>query len=192
MEVKFISRGGRLQLVQSVLSSIPIYHLMCFRVPQWVIRRIDRVRLQFLWRKSEENKRGISLINWTVACTPRIWGGLGLSNLSRVNISLLLRWWWKLYHEPTCLWTVTVVMLRKKGTVRNGPKIWLTDRSFFWYQLRKLRAMFTWCISWEVGEGKTISYWFDAWQGTPRCKSLVGSRPMAAYLLGTQFRGWHR
>lgn len=89
---KFISKGGRLQLVQSVLSSIPVYHLMCFRLPQWLIRRIDKVRRQFLWGNSEENKKGLSLINWPTVCTPKTWGGLGLSNLNTVNIALLLRW----------------------------------------------------------------------------------------------------
>lgn len=41
---KLISRGGRLQLVQSVLSSILVYFMLCFRLPQLVIRSIDKIR----------------------------------------------------------------------------------------------------------------------------------------------------
>ena len=169
---KFISKGGRLQLVKSVLSSIPIYHMMCFRLPQWVIMRIDKVRRQFLWGKPTDLKRGISLTNWTVVCTPKVWGGLGLSNLNLVNIALLLRWWWKAYHEPLCLWSMTVELLRRRGTAREGPKFWLITGSFFWGQLRKLKQIFEWSTSWIVGDGTSISYWFDTWQGRPRVTDL--------------------
>lgn len=34
---KLVSRGGRLQLMRSVLSSIPIYFMTCFLLPKWVI-----------------------------------------------------------------------------------------------------------------------------------------------------------
>lgn len=41
---RLISRGERLQLVQSVLSTVPIYYMHCFLLPKWVIRRIDKAR----------------------------------------------------------------------------------------------------------------------------------------------------
>lgn len=90
---KLILRGGMLQLVNLVLSSIPIYFMACFQLPKWVIHRLDRIKRSFLWEKNEENKIGISLINWDTVCLPRKWGGMGVSNLWCRNISLLLRWW---------------------------------------------------------------------------------------------------
>lgn len=60
---KIISKEGRLQLVQSVLSSIPVYYMMSFRLPQWVINRIDSIRRRFLWGMKEGSTRYISLIN---------------------------------------------------------------------------------------------------------------------------------
>lgn len=85
-----ISKGGRLQLVQSVLSTIPIYHMCCFRLPEWVVKRIDQIRRSFLWAKVQNGGKGISLINWPVACLPRFWGGMGILNLGLFNIALLL------------------------------------------------------------------------------------------------------
>lgn len=60
---KLIPRGGRMQLVNSVLSSIPIYFMACFRLSKWVIKRLDKIRRGFLWGKIEDNKTALSLID---------------------------------------------------------------------------------------------------------------------------------
>lgn len=60
---KLLSRGGRLELMNSVLSSIPIYFMASFLFPKWVIKRLDQIRRDFLWGKPD-SRRGISLINW--------------------------------------------------------------------------------------------------------------------------------
>lgn len=44
---RFISRGGRLLLMNSVLSSIPIYFMSVFLLPKWVLNRIDKIRRRF-------------------------------------------------------------------------------------------------------------------------------------------------
>lgn len=100
---KLISRGGRLQLINSVMSSIPIYIMACFRLPKWVINRIDKIRRDFLWRKNDGSANGVSLTNWQSACLPKIWGGLGIPDLEIRNLALLIRWWWRLYDEPDSL-----------------------------------------------------------------------------------------
>lgn len=68
---KLISRGGRLQLVNSVLSSIPIYFMACFQLPRWVLKRIDMIRRQFLWGKTDGSVNGTSLMNWDTVCLPK-------------------------------------------------------------------------------------------------------------------------
>lgn len=55
---KLISRGGRPQLVNAVLSSIPIYFMGCFKMPIWVINRIDKIRRHFLWGKRDTHVQG--------------------------------------------------------------------------------------------------------------------------------------
>ena len=45
----FLSRGGRLTLIQSVLSSLPIYYLSVFKVPISVINSMEKMMRDFLW-----------------------------------------------------------------------------------------------------------------------------------------------
>ena len=45
----FLSRGGRLTLINSVLSSIPIFYLSLFRAPVGVIKTLEKVMRDFLW-----------------------------------------------------------------------------------------------------------------------------------------------
>lgn len=48
-KVRYLSLGGRLTLVNSVLSAIPTYWLSLFKIPCWVIKKINRIRRDFLW-----------------------------------------------------------------------------------------------------------------------------------------------
>lgn len=109
---RLISRGGHLQLVNMVLSSIPIYFMTSFALPKWVLNRIDRMRRNFLWGKAEGQGVGIPPLNWPTVCLPKRYGGLGVTDLELRNISLLLRWWWKPYQQADGLWSVTVTQLR--------------------------------------------------------------------------------
>lgn len=47
----------------------------------------------------------------------------------------------------------------------NGPKLWIINGSFFWRQLIKISTIFHWSTVWCIGNGMSISYWYDAWAG---------------------------
>ena len=80
--------GGRVTLIKSVLSSIPIYFLSCFHCLKTVLRRIERIQRDFLWNDSIEKKK-YHLVEWENVCKPLSQGGLG-SKLLFVNISWLM------------------------------------------------------------------------------------------------------
>jgi hypothetical protein len=46
----FFSYPGREMLVKVVLSAMPIYFLMVYKLPQWAISNIDRFMKSFVWR----------------------------------------------------------------------------------------------------------------------------------------------
>ena len=47
-KIQYISKGGKVTLIRSTLSSLPIYYLSLFRMPQKVCARLERIQRQFL------------------------------------------------------------------------------------------------------------------------------------------------
>lgn len=43
----------------------------------------------------------------------------------------------------------------------------MVNGSIFWNQLVIINSLFQSCVTWEVRDGRTISYWCDAWAGAP-------------------------
>ena len=46
---QYISKGGRLTLIRSTLSSLSIYFLSLFRIPRIVWLRLEKIQRDFLW-----------------------------------------------------------------------------------------------------------------------------------------------
>jgi hypothetical protein len=87
-----LSIGGRIVLINSVLSSTPLYMLSLYKMPVKIRKKLDRIRCQFLWQGTSTKKK-FALIKWSKICMPRQFGGLGILDLHCMNISLLLKWW---------------------------------------------------------------------------------------------------
>ena len=45
----YLSKGGRLTLIKSTLSNIPMYYLSSFQIPGRVAKRIEKIQRDFLW-----------------------------------------------------------------------------------------------------------------------------------------------
>jgi hypothetical protein len=81
---KMLSVGGRLVLINSVLSSLPMFMMSFFELPRGVLEKIDCFRLRFYWQ-NDQHKRKYRLAKWEILCQPKIQGGLGIQNLDIQN-----------------------------------------------------------------------------------------------------------
>jgi hypothetical protein len=64
---KLLTSGGRLVLINFVLSRLPLYMLSFFRIPKGVLEKLDYYRSRFFWQCDEHKKR--------VLCTSLgVWG----------------------------------------------------------------------------------------------------------------------
>lgn len=77
---KFLSVGGRLVLINSVLSSLAMFMLFFFEIPKGILKKLDYYRSRFFWQ-CDEHKKKYRLARWSVLCKPKECGGLGIQNL---------------------------------------------------------------------------------------------------------------
>ncbi|KAJ3680345.1 hypothetical protein LUZ60_016623 [Juncus effusus] len=58
---ELLSIGGRVILINSVLSSLPVYLFTAFKFLKWVLKEMERIRQKFLWKGSKE--QGFNLVS---------------------------------------------------------------------------------------------------------------------------------
>lgn len=101
----YLSLGGCLTLLNSVLSSVPTFWMSVFKLPSWVIKEIDKIRRDFLWKGPDLDSKGMRLVAWDRLCHPRSMGGWGILNLHSFNNALLAKWWWKIFSGHYGCWS---------------------------------------------------------------------------------------
>ena len=62
---KFLSVGGRLVLINSLLSNLPIFMLSFFRSSKGVLKKLDYYRSRFFWQYGEHHKK-YRLARWSI------------------------------------------------------------------------------------------------------------------------------
>lgn len=86
-----LSKGGRLIMIPTVLSTIPTYYMSLFKIPNSFSNGIEKLMMDFLWEKVEKGKID-HLVNWEVVGKPKSFRGLGMSSLKTRNVALRPKW----------------------------------------------------------------------------------------------------
>ena len=84
----YLSKGGRVTLIKSTLSSLPTYFMSPFPILVSVARCLDKIQRDFLWRGMGDKKK-FHLVKWSQVSQPLKLGGLGFRNLTMFNRALL-------------------------------------------------------------------------------------------------------
>ncbi|XP_045831535.1 uncharacterized protein LOC123922923 [Trifolium pratense] len=150
---RFLSFGGRLVLIKSVLTSLPIFLGGCedFRKTAWV--------------------------NWKTICLRKEYGGLGVRQLREFNVALLGKWCWRMLVDREGLW-FRVLAARygvERGRLRDGGR----RGSLWWREIVSIRdgvaesggGWFRENVVRKVGDGLDTLFWTDPWvDETPLCE----------------------
>lgn len=127
-----------------------MFMLSFFEVPRGVLHKLDYYRSRFFWQY-DEHKKKYRLAKWSILCTPKYFGGLGILNLDFQNICLLSKWLFRLINKDG----VWQNLLRRKylynkslTQVQHRPR-----DSHFWNGLMKVKHAFLSCGTFTVHSG---------------------------------------
>ena len=157
----YLSKGARLTLLKSTLSSLLTYFLSLFTIPTYVANRIEKLQRDFLWSDSKTH-----LVGWDKVCAPISNGALGIRKLTTFIKALLEKWLWRFGKEENRLWRRVVAL--KFGEEWGG---WTSKLGRGVHECGLWRGI---CIGWEdfskntqfvVGLRNRVRFWQDGWYG---------------------------
>ena len=157
----YLSKGGRLTLLKSTLSSLPTYFLSLFTIPTHVANKIEKLQRDFLWGDSKTH-----LLSWDKVCLPIANSGLGIRKLTTFNKALLGKWLWRFGIEENRLWRRVLALKFGEEWARWTSKLGRGVHGCgLWRSIRKGWEVFSQHIRFEVGVGDRVKFWTDQWCG---------------------------
>jgi hypothetical protein len=85
-KVKYLSYGGRLTLVNSILGSLPMFMMSFFEIPKVIMTKYIITYLDSTG-KVEMTKK--CLAKWDILCRPKNQGDIGIADIETKNKCLL-------------------------------------------------------------------------------------------------------
>lgn len=158
---RLLSQAGRLVLIKSVLTSLPLYHMATVSLPTGVIKVITGHIRRFFWGKWDE-ERYMAYVAWSKITIPMEFGGLGIKDLGAMNDALVMKFLWKFASGSDAQW---VSILKAKYLPMS--KLWHSKRTYrcslFWKCIMRQRETLLTMISWEVGDGSLCEAFGQPW-----------------------------
>lgn len=127
-----------------------------------MIKKVDRIRRDFLWSGLDIDHPRCCLVGWKNLCRPHDQSGWSILDLASFNQSLLGKWWWKFIMDPS--YCGAKVIQFNYGFSRAS--LWPNQSgriSFFWRGVLSCLPALRSCFSNEVITGKETFFWKDYW-----------------------------
>lgn len=161
---KTLNMAGRLTLIQSVASSIPVYAMQTAKLPISICDSLDKLNRNFLWGDYDQ-KRKVHLTNWDMVCRPKCFGGLGIKKSTDMNKAMLAKASWRMIQNDKGLWNE--IFQRK----------YLHSDSILQENYKKpTKCSSTWSgivFGADLVNGCTIKFWTDKWSPCGILKNLA-------------------
>ncbi|KAL6125591.1 hypothetical protein ACLB2K_073647 [Fragaria x ananassa] len=174
---KTLNMAGRLTLIQSVTSSIPIYAMQTAKLPVHTCERLDRLNRNFLWGDSDQKKK-VHLTNWDMVCRPKCFGGLGIKRSADMNRAMLAKASWRMAQGDNGLWNKIYQQkyLHSSSMFQDNYKK-PSNCSPTWTAIVSGASLLNKGMRWRIGNGCTAKFWSDKWSpcGILNDLALIGA-----------------
>nr|XP_045086367.1 uncharacterized protein LOC120967116 [Aegilops tauschii subsp. strangulata] len=164
----FLNQGERLQFLNSALSSMPIFFLCSLAVPAGILKQLERIQRQCLWRRNR-GQPAPSLAAWDLICRPKNRGGLGILNLGSQNVALLIKHANNFLNKKDLPWVSLIWDTYYHNRVPQGTS---DCGSFWWKDICKVMHHFRECAWVQINAGNTALMWSDNLQFDGQVSSL--------------------
>ena len=142
-------------LVNSCLSSLPIYTMGFYRLNEESHKKMDNIRAKFFWRGATD-KFKYHMVSWGALCRPKNYGGLGILNTRVMNDCLMAKWVWRIKSTNSYLWfNILKAKYFPSGVFREARTL---GGSQFWKSVMKVNKLFNLGVRYRVGNGKETSF----------------------------------
>ncbi|CAJ2644735.1 unnamed protein product [Trifolium pratense] len=179
---RLLSIGGRVTLINSVLSSLPLYFFSFFKAPVCVLKEMVSIQRNFLWGGGMDRSK-ICWVSWDNIFQPKDKGGLGIKNLESFNDSLLCKWKWRCLNDLSASW-FNLLHFRYGSFADNflygEGRESLKHASIWWRDMWKTGGAeeggwFVNNISSILSDGNNIAFWKEKWLGMEPLSELYPS-----------------
>ena len=110
---RILSTGGKIVLLRSVLSSMPVHLLAAASPPRRIFSLLEKVMADFLWGSTDLGPK-FHWISWSDLCRPQGEGGIGVRSLTKLYDAFSVKLWWK-FRQQQSLWATFLAAKYCKG-----------------------------------------------------------------------------
>ncbi|CAL4903287.1 unnamed protein product [Urochloa decumbens] len=149
------NRGGRLTLVNTVLTAQLTYAAAALLLPKPTIEKVDKPRRGMLWKGATTCSGGDCQVAWVAVWRLKDEGGLGVTDIEVQNTCLLLK-------------TVDKLQQGHDNPWANWVRFWYTPERTAtptpcWKMIQGLLPLYRGVTTVVLSSGVTTSFWYDNW-----------------------------
>ena len=155
-------------------------------MPRSVSSRLERIQRDFLWGGGALERKP-HLVEWSIICSDKRKGDLGVRSLALLNKALLCKWSWRFAVERKALWRQ--VISAKYGEEEGGWRSCVVRGSYgagLWKAIRRGWETVGNNLVYFVGNGRRIRLWEEKWCGDDKLCALFPS----LYAISLDKKAW--
>ena len=159
---RFTSKANKTILIDSCLSSLPMYMMGLYTLPEGVHGSFDKELSRFFWQAANGRQK-YNMVKWADLCAPKELGDIGILASRDMNKALMLKWVWRILTGDGGLW----LQLARAKYLRGGPLMACERKegSQFWRSLKAVKQDIRLGATFSVGDGRGTLFWLDSWLG---------------------------